>query len=127
MPGGTNEPPPTSEAPDGPPPAFPDVGSPQPADPPVPAAAPPPVRWQVPPAVVPVPNAPGLVFADVPARMIAYLLDVAIVAMAGAVILIALGLGEQVQTRTSSYVWVSGWTANLAFALLGAAYFGFFW
>jgi uncharacterized RDD family membrane protein YckC len=92
-----------------------------------PADPPPPVRWQAPSPVVEVPGAPGLVFSDIPSRLVAYVVDVAIVGIAGAVVMIALGLGEVVQTSTSRYVWVSGWTADIAFALLGALYFVFFW
>jgi uncharacterized RDD family membrane protein YckC len=87
----------------------------------------PPVSWSPPPTVVEVPNAPGLVYADVSSRLVAFLLDGAIVGMAGAAVVIALGLGERVQTATSTYVWVSGWAADIAFALLGALYFVFFW
>lgn len=96
--------------------------------PPAPPAEPsPPSRWQAPPSVVEVPGAPGLVFSDIPSRLVAYLVDVAIVGVAGAALVIALGLGEVVQTSSARYVWVSGWTANIAFALLGALYFVFFW
>lgn len=96
--------------------------------PPAPLAEPrPATRWQAPPPVVEVPGAPGLVFSDLPSRLVAYLVDIAIVGIAGAALVIALGLGEVVQTSTSRYVWVSGWTASIAFALLGALYFVFFW
>src|SRR5512146_1324935 len=96
--------------------------------PPAAAAEPSPAtRWQAPPPVVAVPGAPGLVFSDIPSRLVAYLIDVAIVGIAGAAVVIALGLGEVVETSTSRFVWVSGWTANIAFALLGALYFVFFW
>ena len=95
--------------------------------PPPPPAEPPLSRWRAPSLVVEVPGAPGLVFADVASRLVAWVLDVAIVGMVGAVLIIALGLGEYVGTTTSRYMWVSGWTANVAFALLGALYFVFFW
>lgn len=94
---------------------------------PPPVAPPPPVRWQAPSPVVEVPDAPGLVFADLSSRFVAFILDVAIVGIAGAALVIALGFGERVETETSTYMWVSGWTANIAFALLGALYFVFFW
>ena len=100
------------------------------AEPPpsAPPAEPSPVtRWQAPATVVEVPGAPGLIFSDISSRLVAYLVDVTIVAIAGAALIIALGLGEVVQTSTSRYVWVSGWTATFAFALLGALYFVFFW
>ncbi|HEY6014885.1 MAG TPA: RDD family protein [Candidatus Limnocylindrales bacterium] len=101
---------------------------PAPSAPPAPPAEPSPAaRWQAPPPVAEVPGAPGLVFSDIPSRLVAYVVDVAIVGIAGAALVIALGLGEVVQTSTSRYVWVSGWTANIAFALLGALYFVFFW
>lgn len=86
-----------------------------------------PVRWTVPAAVVEVPGAPGLAFADLPTRLVAYVIDVAIVAIVGAALVIALGFGERIETETSTYVWISSWTANIAFALLGSAYFVFFW
>jgi uncharacterized RDD family membrane protein YckC len=119
---GMSEPTPTPGAADDPPPGPKET----PPLPNVPDPAPP-VRWQAPPAIVAVPDAPGLVFADIPARIVAYVIDVAIVGIVGAAVVIALGYGEQVETRTSTYVWVSGWTANIAFALLGALYFAFFW
>lgn len=100
--------------------------APEPADrlpPPVPPA----VRWQAPSPVAEVPDAPGLVYADVASRLVAYLVDVAILGIAGAALVITLGFGERVETRTSSFVWVTGWQATIAFALLGAAYFVFFW
>ena len=84
-------------------------------------------RWTVPPPVAEVPGAPGLTFADIPARLIAYLFDVAIVAIVGATLAIALGFGQRTVTTTSTYVFVSGSTANISFALLGFAYFVFFW
>ena len=97
------------------------------ADPPPAPADPPRTGWRAPSPVVDVPGAPGLAFADVASRLVAYVIDVAIVGIAGAALIIALGLGEFVQTATSRYMWVSGWTANIAFALLGALYFVFFW
>lgn len=101
---------------------------PAPAEiPPAPVVAPPPVRWQAPSPVVEVPDAPGLVFADLSSRVVAFVLDFAIVGIAGAALVIALGFGERVETATSTYTWVSGWTVNIAFALLGALYFVFFW
>lgn len=96
-------------------------------DPPPPAEPPPPSRWRAPLTVVEVPGAPGLVYADIPSRFVAWVIDVAIVGMVGAALVIALGLGESVETTTARYMWVSGWTANIAFALLGALYFVFFW
>jgi uncharacterized RDD family membrane protein YckC len=91
------------------------------------AAPPPPTRWAAPPAVVEVPGAPGLVFADVPSRLIGYLVDVAIVGVIGATLAIALGFGQTTVTSGSRYVFVSGATASVSFALLGFGYFVFFW
>lgn len=109
-----SEPTPAGEPPDFPPPAE---------QPP----APPPVRWAVPPPVAEVPGAPGLAFADIPARLVAYIVDAAIVGLVGSVVAIALGFGERTVTATSTYVWVSGTTLNVSFALLGLIYFVFFW
>lgn len=109
-----SEPTPAGEPPDFPPPAE---------QPP----APPPVQWAVPPPVVEVPGAPGLAFADIPARLVAYIVDAAIVGLVGSVVAIALGFGERTVTATSTYVWVSGTTLNVSFALLGLIYFVFFW
>lgn len=92
-----------------------------------PIVVPPTVRWQAPSPAAEVPDAPGLVFADLASRLVAYLVDVAILGIAGAALVIAVGFGERVETRTSTFVWVSGWQATIAFALLGAAYFVFFW
>jgi len=99
----------------------------EPAPEPEPVDDPPPVRWTVPASVAEVPGAPGLVFADISSRLVAFIVDAAIVGIAGAALLMALGFGERIDTATSSYVWVSGWTANIAFALVGAVYFVFFW
>lgn len=88
---------------------------------------PPPVRWTVPAVVADVPGAPGFAFADVSSRLVAYVVDVAIVAIVGATLVIALGFGERIQTGTSTFVWISGWTASVTFALLGLVYFVFFW
>jgi uncharacterized RDD family membrane protein YckC len=85
------------------------------------------VRWTVPVVVAEVPGAPDLAFADVPIRLVAYIIDVAILAIVGAALVIALGFGERIETETSSYVWITSWTADVAFALLGFVYFVFFW
>jgi uncharacterized RDD family membrane protein YckC len=90
-------------------------------------APPPPVRWAVPPPAVEVPGAPGLVFADIPARLVSYIVDATLVAIVGSVAAIALGFGERTATATSTYLWISGATFNVAFALLGLVYFVFFW
>lgn len=104
----------------------PPAQQPAPADPEQPAP-PPTVRWAVPNSVVEVPGAPGLVFADIPARVVAYIVDAAIVGLVGSIAVIALGFGEQRVTATSTSVWVSGDTFGVAFALLGLVYFVFFW
>jgi uncharacterized RDD family membrane protein YckC len=88
---------------------------------------PPPVQWAVPPPVAEVPGAPGLAFADIPARLVAYSVDAAIVGLVGSVAAISLGFGERAVTATSSYVWVSGTTFSISFALVGLVYFVFFW
>jgi uncharacterized RDD family membrane protein YckC len=88
---------------------------------------PPPVQWVVPPPVAEVPGAPGLAFADIPARLVAYSVDAAIVGLVGSVAAISLGFGERAVTATSSYVWVSGTTFSISFALVGLVYFVFFW
>jgi uncharacterized RDD family membrane protein YckC len=98
------------------------TGAPEPA-----ADPPPPVRWAVPTAVAEVPGAPGLAFADVASRIAAFLVDVLIVGIVGVVVVLALGHGERVYTERASFVWVSSWTVNVAVALLGSAYFTFFW
>lgn len=92
-----------------------------------PAAPPSPARWVVPPRVVEVPGAPGLAFADVPARIVAYIVDAAIVGIVGSVLAIALVFGERTGTATSTFVWVSGAALEVSFALLGLVYFAFFW
>jgi RDD family. len=58
---------------------------------------------------------------------VAYIVDAAIVGLVGSVVAIALGFGERTVTATSTYVWVSGTTLNVSFALLGLIYFVFFW
>jgi uncharacterized RDD family membrane protein YckC len=87
----------------------------------------PPVWWTPPPPVLEIPGAPGLTFADLGSRVIAFLVDSLIVGIIGAALLIALGFGERVETPTSVYVWVPSAAANVAYALLGFAYFTFFW
>ncbi len=77
--------------------------------------------------VAEVPGAPGLAFADVSSRLIAFVIDAFIVSIASAILVIALGFGERISTATSTSVWISGWTTDVAFALLGSAYFIFFW
>jgi uncharacterized RDD family membrane protein YckC len=99
----------------------------EPTPAPEPAADQSPVRWTVPAPVAEVPGAPGLAFADVASRVVAFLIDALIVGLVGAILVVALGFGERIDTETASYVWVSGWAANIAFALLGFAYFAFFW
>jgi len=115
-------------------PAIPPADDLPPAVPVDPLAAPtvepspaPPVRWTVPASVAEVPGAPGLAFADISSRLVAFVVDAAIVGIVGAALVIALGFGERIDTGTSSYMWVSGGTANVAFALFGFAYFVFFW
>lgn len=88
---------------------------------------PPPPRWSVPPPVSEVPGAPGLTFADIPARIVAYLADAFIVGLVGASAAIAFGFGDESLTTTSSYVSVSGPTLAISFALTGFVYFVFFW
>jgi uncharacterized RDD family membrane protein YckC len=125
-----SEPTPASEPIGVPPPAEPDPAPAQPAGPPgsldqpaQPAAT----SWKVPAPVAEVPVAPGLVFADIPARLVAYIIDATIVGIVGSGVAIALGFGEQRVTATSSSVWVSGNTLAVAFTLLGLVYFVFFW
>jgi uncharacterized RDD family membrane protein YckC len=87
----------------------------------------PPVRWTPPPTMLEVPGAPGLAFADVPARLIAYAIDAAIVGTVGTAAAIVLGFGETTATTSSRYVFVTGETADVSFALVGLIYFVFFW
>jgi uncharacterized RDD family membrane protein YckC len=95
--------------------------------PPAPPADPPQVRWAVPKPVSEVPGAPGLAFADIPTRVVAYIVDAAIVGIVGSVVAIALGFAEWTTTTTSRYAWVSGSTLSVSFALVGLVYFVFFW
>jgi uncharacterized RDD family membrane protein YckC len=109
--------------PAGEPPAESPPADPPPADPP-PAQR---VQWAVPPPAAEVPGAPGLAFADIPARLVAYIVDAFIVGLVGSVAALSLGFGETTVTATASYEWVSATTFSVSFALVGLVYFVYFW
>ena len=103
---------------------------PAPADPPAPADSPasaPFGHWSVPPPAAEIPGAPGLRFADIPARLVAYIVDAFIVGLVGSVVAISLGFGETTVTSATSYEWVSATTFSVSFAIVGLVYFVYFW
>jgi RDD family protein len=91
------------------------------------------VNWAPPPAAPEVPGAPGLSFADTASRIVAYVIDIAILGIIGFVIAALLGLGEAT-TRTSGsntfssyFVSTTNPIVSLIFAVIGAAYFILSW
>ena len=92
-----------------------------------PSEPPPSVHWTAPPPVAELPGVAGLAYADVPARLVAYIVDAAIVGLVGSVAALSLGFGERTVTATSSFTWISPTASSVSFALVGLVYFVYFW
>jgi uncharacterized RDD family membrane protein YckC len=101
--------------------------------PPAPPQSGPIVNWAPPPVTPEIPGAPGLSFADTASRVVAYIVDIAILGIVGFTIAAALGLGETTvrssgsNTFTSFYVSTTNPGVSLIYVLLGAAYFILLW
>jgi uncharacterized RDD family membrane protein YckC len=89
--------------------------------------------WAAPsaPAAAPVPGAAGLVYADVPNRIIAYIIDAIILGIIGAIvagILGGLGLGViTLDTNGIHYNYFASIIQALVSAAIGAVYFIYTW
>ncbi len=99
-----------------------------------PATPTPAVLWAQPssaPGRLEVPGAPGLSFADTASRFVAWLIDSLIVGVIGFIVAVALGFGRttviQTGTSISTNTSVTGAAFAVPFALIGLAYFVFFW
>lgn len=108
------------------PPATPESPRPMPDTAPPPAPPPPVAGWAAPAAPAPVPGAAGFVFADVPNRVIALVIDAFVVFLLYIVLAIVLGI---VGLSTGSYFGSVAFNpvASLVFGLLLlAVYAGYF-
>ena len=107
---------------------------PTPGTTPDPAAAPPPTTgWAAPPPPAPVPGAAEFVYADVPNRAIAYIIDAIIIGIITAIIgaiLSGLGLAAvtiEPGTLNASYSIVGLILSIIVGSLISAAYFIYTW
>jgi uncharacterized RDD family membrane protein YckC len=110
-----------------------------PPEPTTPATPPPPPpaqgQWSTPPPATPVPGAPGLVYADVPNRVIAYIIDAVIVGIinliVGIVLFAILGPTTDVGISSTGITTNVNWLSTIVFAIVGtaisAAYFIYTW
>jgi uncharacterized RDD family membrane protein YckC len=85
-----------------------------------------PVGWAPPPPPA-AEVAPGLVFASTTNRVIAYIVDVILLAIVGSAIVAAIGAPTVTFTDTGQMTGVTSPTATLATALIGLLYFVGFW
>lgn len=90
------------------------------------------VGWAAPPKTTEVPGAPGLAFADTVSRLVAYIVDLIIIGIVGAIVAGILGFGTTTVTETvdgtfSYYSGVSGAAFTIPVVILSLVYFVFFW
>jgi uncharacterized RDD family membrane protein YckC len=110
---------------------------PEPASPATPPPAPPAAQggWSTPPPAAPVPGAPGLVYADVPNRVIAYIIDAVIVGIinliVGIILFAILGPTTEVGISATGITTDVNWLSTIVFAIVGTAisagYFIYTW